>query len=132
MTIQQSVVVKSPLYVAGNLCLENTASITAGPLIVHGSLAMAQSANFAGTASVPLNQLRVKNGCKWKNNAAHNPCQQGAGASGFDNVYATLLDNTPGVSAPPSVDWDAVVSQLEPRPVLRVPAIQRDAAKLRQ
>ena len=116
MTIQQSVVVKSPLYVAGNLCLENTASITAGPLIVHGSLAMAQSANFAGTASVPLNQLRVKNGCKWKNNAAHNPCQQGAGASGFDNVYATLLDNAPAVSAPPSVDWDAWYLNSNPGP----------------
>jgi hypothetical protein len=116
MTIQQSVVVKSPLYVAGNLCLENTASITAGPLIVHGSLAMAQSANFAGTASVPLNQLRVKNGCTWKNNAHHNPCQQGAGASGFDNVYATLLDNNPGFSAPPSVDWDAWYLNSNPGP----------------
>ena len=74
-------------------------------------------------------QLRVRNGCTWKNNAQHNPCQQGAGASGFDNVYATLLDNAPPASAPPAVDWDAVVPQLEPRPLLRVPPIQRDAAK---
>jgi len=116
MTIPQSVVVRSPLYVAGNLCLNNTASVTAGPLVVQGSLTMSQSANFAGTASVPLNQLRVKNGCKWKNNAQHNPCQQGAGSSGFDNVYATLLDNAPPVSAPPAVDWDAWYLNSNPGP----------------
>ena len=132
MTIQQSVVVKSPLYVAGNLCLENTASVTAGPLIVQGSLAMSQSANFAGTASVPLNQLRVKNGCKWKNNAAHNPCQQGAGTGGFDNVWASLIDNTPPTTPAPTVDWDAWYLEREPRSLLRVPHIQRNAAKLRQ
>jgi hypothetical protein len=116
MTIQQSVIVQSPLYVAGNLCLNNTAAVTAGPLVVQGSLTMAQSANYAGTASVPLSQLHVKNGCQWKNNALHNPCQQGAGASGFDNVYATVLDNTPGVSAPPAVDWDAWYLNSNPGP----------------
>ena len=116
MTIPQSVIVRSPLYVAGNLCLTNTAGITAGPLVVQGSLTMSQSANYAGTASVPLSQLRVKNGCTWKNNAHHNPCQQGAGASGFDNVYATLLDNAPPVSEPPAVDWDAWYLNANPGP----------------
>lgn len=116
MTIQQSVVVQSPLYVAGNLCLQNTASITAGPLIVHGSMTMTQSANFAGTSSAPLNQLRVKNGCKWKTNAQHTPCQQGAGASGFDNVYATMIDSAPPVTAAPAVDWDAWYLNANPGP----------------
>ncbi len=101
MTIQQSVVVQSPLYVAGNLCLTNTASITAGPLVVQGSFTMSQSANFAGTSSTPLNQLNVRNGCKWKNNALHNPCQQGAGSSGFDNVWATLIGEQPGPATRP-------------------------------
>jgi Tfp pilus assembly protein PilX len=116
MTIPQSVIVRSPLYVAGNLCLTNTAGITAGPLVVQGSLTLSQSANYAGTASVPLSQLRVKNGCTWKNNAHHNPCQQGAGASGFDNVYATLLDNAPPVTAPPAVDWDSWYLNANPGP----------------
>jgi Tfp pilus assembly protein PilX len=116
MTIQQSVVVRSPLYVAGNLCLNNTASITAGPLVVQGSFTMSQSANFAGTSTTPLNQLHVKNGCKWKNNALHNPCQQGAGGSGFDNVWATVLDNTPASSAAPAVDWDAWYLNSNPGP----------------
>jgi hypothetical protein len=116
MTIQQSVLVNSPLYVAGNLCLQNTAAITAGPLIVQGSFSMTQSANYAGTSTTPLNQLGVRNGCKWKNNALHNPCQQGAGASGFDNVYATTITNNPATSAAPTVDWDAWYLNANPGP----------------
>jgi hypothetical protein len=116
MTIANSVMVNSPLYVAGNLCLTNTAGITKGPLVVQGSMTMTQSANFAGTSATPLNQLHVKNGCKWKNNAQHNPCQQGAGASGFDNVYATVLDNTPATSPAPTVDWDGWYLNSNPGP----------------
>jgi Tfp pilus assembly protein PilX len=116
MTIQNSVVVQSPLYVAGNLCLNNTASVTAGPLVVQGSFTMSQSANFAGTSTTPLNQLHVKNGCKWKSNALHNPCQQGAGGSGFDNVWATVLDNTPASTTAPAVDWDAWYLNSNPGP----------------
>jgi hypothetical protein len=116
MTIQNSVLVRSPLYVAGNLCLNNTAAITSGPLIVQGSFTMAQSANYAGTSTTPLNQLHVRNGCKWKNNAQHNPCQQGAGASGFDNIYATSISNNPSTSAAPTVDWDAWYLNANPGP----------------
>jgi hypothetical protein len=116
MTIANSVLVQSPLYVAGNLCLTNTSAITAGPLIVQGSLTMSQSANYAGTSGTPLNQLGVRNGCQWKNNAAHNPCQQGAGSSGFDNVYATTITNTPATTAAPTVDWDAWYLNANPGP----------------
>jgi hypothetical protein len=116
MTLQQSVLVNSPLYVAGNLCLQNSSAITAGPLIVQGSLSMDQSANYAGTSTTPLNQLGVRNGCKWKNNSLHNPCQQGAGASGFDNVWATTITNNPATSAAPAVDWDAWYLNSNPGP----------------
>src|SRR5437588_136392 len=40
MTIGQSVNVATPLYVEGNLCLQNTATISSGPLVVRGSLTM--------------------------------------------------------------------------------------------
>ena len=116
MTIQNSVLVQSPLYVAGNLCLTNTAAITAGPLIVQGSLTMIQTANYAGTSGTPLYQLGVRNGCKWKSNSLHNPCQQGAGASGFDNVYATTITNNPATTAAPTVDWDAWYLNANPGP----------------
>jgi hypothetical protein len=116
MTISNSVLVQSPLYVAGNLCLTNTSAIAAGPLVVQGSLTMSQSANYAGTSSVPLNQLAVRNGCKWKNNALHSPCQQGDGNSGYDNVWATTIINSPNTSSPPTVDWDPWYLNSNPGP----------------
>jgi hypothetical protein len=116
MTVTQSVLINSPLYVAGNLCLQNSAAITAGPLIVHGGLTMSQSGNYAGTSTTPLNQLHVKNGCTWKNNPQHNPCQQGSGDSGNDNVWATSISNNPGASAAPTVDWDAWYLNANPGP----------------
>jgi hypothetical protein len=116
MTLSQSVLVNSPLYVAGNLCLQNTSAITTGPLIVHGSLTMKQNANYAGTSGSPLNQLHVKNGCKWVSNALHNPCQQGSGSSGFDNVWASSISNNPAVSEPPVVDWEAWYLNANPGP----------------
>ena len=116
MTVTQSVLINSPLYVAGNLCLQNTAAINAGPLIVHGSLAMSQSANRAGTSTTPLNQLHVKNGCKWRSNPQHNPCQQGLGDSGYDNVWATSISNNPAVSEAPTVDWDPWYLNANPGP----------------
>lgn len=116
MTVTQSVLINSPLYVAGNLCLQNSAAITAGPLIVHGSLTMSQSANYAGTSTTPLNQLHVKNGCKWKNNPQHNPCLQGSGDSGKDNVWANSISNNPAVSEPPTVDWDPWYLNANPGP----------------
>src|SRR5919109_739840 len=118
MTIQQSVAVNSPLYVAGNLCLQNSAGINAGPLIVHGGLTMSQSGNRAGTSTTPLNQLAVKNGCKFRNNPLHNPCVQGDGNanSAYDNVWATSISNNPGISPAPSVDWDPWYLNANPGP----------------
>jgi hypothetical protein len=116
MTIQQSVVVSSPLYVAGNLCLQNQATIAAGPLIVHGGLTMSQTQNQVGSSTTPISQLHVKNGCKWANNTLHNPCQQGAGSSGFDNVWSNSISNTPATSAAPTVDWDAWYLNANPGP----------------
>jgi hypothetical protein len=117
MTIANSVLVRSPLYVAGNLCLTNTAAVTVGPLIVQGSFTMSQSANYAGTSATPLNQLGVKNGCKWKNNSLHNPCAQGDGANGTaDNVWATTITNSPATSSAPTVDWDAWYLNSNPGP----------------
>jgi hypothetical protein len=118
MTIQQSVQVNSPLYVAGNLCLQNSAVVNAGPLIVQGGFTMSQSGNRAGTSATPLNQLHVRNGCKFRNNPLHNPCVQGDGNANaaFDNVWATSISNNPATSPAPSVDWDAWYLNSNPGP----------------
>lgn len=100
-TIQQSVTVTSPLYVNGNLCLQNTASIGAGPLDVRGSLTMFQKQNGVGSPSAKISDAHIGGGCQWWNKAYHNPCQ---GAQ--DNVYAKTLDSSFVPVPPPDVFWD--------------------------
>jgi hypothetical protein len=124
MTISQSVEVRSPLYVAGNLCLTQSAAVTAGPLVVQGSLSLDQQnrvgddpALGSGHVTAPINQLGVRNGCKWKTNATHNPCVNGLGSTGTkDNVWATTITNNPGTSSAPTVDWDAWYLNSNPGP----------------
>jgi Tfp pilus assembly protein PilX len=101
MTITNSVNVTSPLYVLGNLCFQNTAKMTKTKLYVKGSLTLSQSANTVGTSSVPIDEAHIAMGCKYQNNASHNPC------TNADNVWATLLNNTVVNVDPPTVDWDS-------------------------
>ncbi len=110
MTLSQSVQMGSPLYVNGNLCLQNTATITKGPLAVRGKLTLSQSANGVGSASSPINEGHIANGCQWKNNTSHLPC------STADNVYARVLDASPTQIAAPVVDWDGWYRNASPGP----------------
>jgi hypothetical protein len=112
MTIQQSVVVASPLFVNGNLCLQNTATIMSGPLDVRGSLTLTQTQNTVGTALSKISDAHIAGGCKYKNNAFHLPCQGGA----VDNVWANVLDSTPSPITAPVVDWDGWYLNASPGP----------------
>jgi hypothetical protein len=110
MTISQSVQVGSPLYVNGNLCLQNTAAITNGPLVARGRLTLVQSANAVGSSTAPINEAHIAGGCQWKNNPFHSAC------SSLDNVFARTLDSTPTQIAAPAVDWDGWYRNASPGP----------------
>jgi len=114
MTIGNSVQVDSPLYVSGNLCLQNTATITKGPLYVGGRLTMAQSANAVGSATNTIAGAHVVGGCKWYTNTLHSPCLSGAGSAGKDNVWASPLDAVAGSTPAPTVSWDAWYLNADP------------------
>jgi Tfp pilus assembly protein PilX len=111
MTVQQSVNLAAPLYVDGNLCLQNTATITKGPLVVKGSVTLSQSANTIGTSASPISEAHIGGSCTYKNNATHNPCQWST-----DNVFATIHDSTPPAISPPSIDWDGWYANANPGP----------------
>lgn len=115
-TYAQSVEVRSPVYVEGNLCLSNQAWISGSPLDVHGSVSMLNTNTSVGKSTAPVAQVRIANGCKWTNNVLHNPCQQGAGNAGYDNVWATSLTSTPLTIAAPTVEWDAWYLNANPGP----------------
>jgi Tfp pilus assembly protein PilX len=111
MTLNQSVNVATSLYVQGDLCIQNTATVTKGPLVVKGRLTLANSQhNWVGTSGSPINEAHIGNGCVLQNNPLHNPC------SSADNVHATILDSSPPSVSPPTVDWDGWYDAASPGP----------------
>src|SRR5207253_2097688 len=117
-TIQQSVTVASPLFVNGNLCLQNTAVIASGPLDVRGSLTLYQAANAVGAPLAKLSDVHIGGGCQYKNNPFHNPCQ-----GVVDNVFTNLLDTTPANITPPVVYWDSWYLNASPGPYFPCSAV---------
>lgn len=109
--VQQSVVIASPFFVNGNLCLQNTASITSGPLNVVGSLTLTQKSNIVGSAASPISDAHIGAGCKYQNGAMDNPCK-----GAVDNVYAKVLNTTPSTITPPVVYWDSWYLNASPGP----------------
>jgi hypothetical protein len=114
MTIDNTVSVRTRVYVAGNLCLRNQATIDGGAgiaLVVQGKVTQFQSGNRigqpSGTGYGPLAEAHVGAGCKWGSNVLHDPCQQGAGSSGYDGLWAGVITSEPQVLAKPEADWDA-------------------------
>lgn len=111
MTIGQSVQVATPLVVEGNLCLQNTATITSGPLVIKGSLYMSQKQNGVGSPGAPIGEAHIGGGCQWWTKSADTPCK---GTS--DNVYAKVLDqNVPPLTAP-QADWKSWYLNASPGP----------------
>ncbi len=112
MTLQQSVVIASPLYVAGNLCLNNSSVITRGPLVVGGRLTLSsQQQNWVGAAVKPISDAHVGNGCTLKT-TTHVPCR-----GPEDNLYASVLDAAPPTTlTPPTVDWNRWYLNASPGP----------------
>jgi hypothetical protein len=111
MTIGNSVRVGTPLVVEGNLCLQNTATIGNGPLVVKGSLTMSQRANGVGSPGARINEAHIGGGCRYWNNSPSTPCRGAA-----DNVYANVLDqNVPPLTAPVA-DWSAWYLNASPGP----------------
>lgn len=100
-----SVSISSSLYVAGNLCLFNTAKIVAGTdpvnVVVQGRIDQKTSSNTIGTSAAPVNGIYVGTGCRWNSSGAFgNPC-----VAATHKTYASTLSNAPPVISPPAADF---------------------------
>jgi Tfp pilus assembly protein PilX len=111
MLLSQSVNIVAPIYAVGNLCLTNTATVTAGPLTVGGVLSLSQNANSVGTSTTPVNAVHLGGGCQTPNGQVHNPCRGNP-----DKVYATTLDSTITPISFPIPNWDAWYRNASPGP----------------
>jgi hypothetical protein len=118
MTLQNSVNVTAPLYVMGNLCMKNSAKITAGTLNVVGSLDQQSNQNTVGAAGADLPGAHIGRGCRYNGQTSHNPCLYGpAGSPNFkDNVWATPLDSSATAATPPTVLWNDWYLNASPGP----------------
>jgi Tfp pilus assembly protein PilX len=132
MTLGNSVNVTSNLYVLGNLCMTNSAKMTVGKMYVKGSLDQQSNSNTVGTASLDIAEAHIGMGCQYKSQTGtlpHTPCRYGA-ATTNDNVWATLIDNTPIPITPPTVDWNSWYLNATPGPYFSCNATQSGEAAL--
>jgi hypothetical protein len=102
-TLSNSVELDTPLYVHGNLCLQNSARITEGPLVVKGAVFLVNSSQIGASGS-PISEMHVSQGCKASSNPLHLPCRNGSPSAG-DNVWASTITSSPPVIDPPAADF---------------------------
>jgi hypothetical protein len=112
MSLENSMNMQSPLYVAGNLCLQTPSQVSAGPLVVRGSMRLDVNTNV-GSAAAPISEAHVGLGCSYKGNAWHSPC------SSADKVWAQVSDANPPLITPPTANMDYWYANASPGP--RIP-----------
>jgi Tfp pilus assembly protein PilX len=116
MTINNGGDIATPLYVTGDLCLQQTTTLSQGShgttLVVGGQLKLANAnQNWVGTSANKVSAAYIANSCVLQNNAAHNPC------TSADNVFATTIGTVPPQPvSPPTVEWDGWYNNAAPGP----------------
>jgi Tfp pilus assembly protein PilX len=114
MSLLNTVEMGSPLYVAGNLCLDNSAWISGGPVLVHGQLKLNAPQNSVGTSSAPVNTVKVAGGCTYRSNPLHSPCQ--GPPANADNVFANEIGTAPATITWPTAEWEKWYLNASPGP----------------
>ena len=97
-TLSNSVNVNVPIYIKGNLCLQNSAQISGlnTVLQVGGTVTLQNSAHI-GSAGAKLAEVHVTGGCRLNSGMLHNPC------TSADAVYSTMTPDstTTNLEKPP-------------------------------
>jgi hypothetical protein len=116
VTLANSVIVDEPLYVAGNLCMNNTAQVlqpsstTPVKLIVLGKLIQMSPQNSIGTLAQPIHEANVGGGCGTLVTLSTHTCAVA------DKVFASTLVNTASPIALPVVDDTNAYLSAKPGP----------------
>lgn len=101
----------SALYVQGNLCLSNSATISEELHVWGTTTASNPQAGIGTSSSSNTKGVHVKNGCRFGSGAFHTPC------TGTDHVWANpAADSSPITLAPPYIDWADWYKNASPGP----------------
>jgi hypothetical protein len=102
MTLSNNLSGSSRLYVAGNLCLSQNATVNSTELIVHGNLSLENNAAVGASTSLDTRvQTHVGGQCNYAGGAWASPC---SGDQDARHIYSKIVPgNTIGVSSSPPV-----------------------------
>ena len=110
-TLGNNLTIDAPIYVRGDLCMEQSALITADLVQVRGKVQIKNSASI-GTAATPVAQVKVGGGCRYPWSGAYaSPC------TSSHMVYRTVFSSTvPDLTKPP-VDLPTWYANAKPGPM---------------
>ena len=110
-TLGNNLTIDAPIYVRGDLCMENSALITADLVQVRGKVQIKNSASI-GTASVPVTQVKVGGGCRYPWSGSYvSPC------TSAHKVYRTVFSSTVPDLTKPAIDLPNWYANAKPGPM---------------
>ena len=94
--LENNLTIDAPIYVRGDLCMQNSAVITSDLVQVRGTVQIRNSASI-GTAATPVAQVKVGGGCRYPWSGSYvTPC------TSAQKVYRTIFSSTvPDLTKPP-------------------------------
>lgn len=112
VTLSNNVGIDAPLYIDGNLCLSNNATIREDLIspripisaIVKGKVAFANGTSIGISSSNTVSSVYIAGGCGSSLGNSHSPCKPYP-TSGYDPIYAGSFSTTPPTVSAPVVDW---------------------------
>jgi Tfp pilus assembly protein PilX len=107
--LDNTVEINVPLYIRGNLCMYNTATVTSYAVQVGGTVTLNSSSNTVGTAAAPLHEVHVARGCS-TDGRSYAPCGPA------QRVYAETVDATPSALTKPPIDLAGTYEGAQPGP----------------
>jgi Tfp pilus assembly protein PilX len=97
-TLSNSVNVNVPIYIKGDLCLQNSAQISGVNTVLQvGGMVTLQNSSHIGSAGEKLAEVHIAGGCRLNTGMLHNPC------TSADTVYSTMTPDstTTNLEKPP-------------------------------
>jgi hypothetical protein len=109
-TLGNNLTIDAPIYVRGDLCMENSALITADLAQVRGTVQIKNTASI-GTPAAPVGQVKVGGGCRYPWSGSYvTPC------TSTERVYRTIFSSTvPDLTKPP-IDLPTWYADAKPGP----------------
>ena len=115
LTLGQGVVFTSPVYVLGNLCVQQQSGVEAGTAdlgkaVVGGWASFGQGGHI-GTSTTPVSSIDIAKSCDGSQSATPCTLTQPPGHSYFTDpggdTFVSAWSNNPQFPTPPTVDWTA-------------------------